>query len=96
MVGDHQSKVDSRRAQSTRVDPLVRSAPVGRFEPGFHRPTRLCFFASAAWMLSFGGDSGDPILQKEPAFFLRMLEIAAGIIALWYMTTVRQSSTRVG
>jgi|HubBroStandDraft_2_1064218.scaffolds.fasta_scaffold66729_2 hypothetical protein len=32
--------------------------------------------------------------KKEPAFLLRMLEIAAGIIGLWYMTTVRQSSIR--
>ncbi len=32
--------------------------------------------------------------KNEPAFFLRMLEIAAGIISLWVMTRVGQSEAR--
>jgi hypothetical protein len=32
--------------------------------------------------------------KKGPTFFLRMAEIAAGVVALWWMTTVGQSSPR--
>jgi hypothetical protein len=32
--------------------------------------------------------------KKGPTFFLRMAEIAAGVIALWWMTTVGQSTVR--